>query len=187
MRVRYDNHVGRKGAPACTQRASRSASRSAERSLTAQTTSCSRLLLLLSLGSRRLHAGARVQFTAFLLLRLLDYSRPRDVWYKSLRAFNTSPPRNCFPLLRCSCSYGPASSVPSSPPWWQPTSNSMVTLVNSHTNATSKRWHSCEIDLRFALKSTPGWLCKTCSLDARAFLSTPQLAKPSWRQPRGKF
>ena len=30
----------------------------------------------------------------------------------------------------------------------------MVYLVNSHTNATSKRW---EIGLRFALNSTPGW------------------------------
>ena len=33
----------------------------------------------------------------------------------------------------------------------------MVSLVNSHTNATSKRWHLWEIDLRFALNSTPGW------------------------------
>ena len=28
---------------------------------------------------------------------------------------------------------------------------------HSHTNATSKRWHLWEIDLRFALNSTPGW------------------------------
>jgi len=33
----------------------------------------------------------------------------------------------------------------------------MVSLVNSHTNATSKRWHLWEIDLRFALNSAPGW------------------------------
>ena len=33
----------------------------------------------------------------------------------------------------------------------------MVSLVNSHTNATSKRRHLWEIDLRFALNSTPGW------------------------------
>ena len=33
----------------------------------------------------------------------------------------------------------------------------MVSLVNYHTNATSKRWHLCEIDSRFALNSTPGW------------------------------
>ena len=33
----------------------------------------------------------------------------------------------------------------------------MVSLVNSHTNATSERWHLREIDLRFALNSTPGW------------------------------
>ena len=34
----------------------------------------------------------------------------------------------------------------------------MVSLVNSHTNATSKRWHMWEIGLRFALSSTPGWV-----------------------------
>ena len=32
----------------------------------------------------------------------------------------------------------------------------MVSLVNSHTNATSKRWHLWEIDSRFALNSTRG-------------------------------
>ena len=34
----------------------------------------------------------------------------------------------------------------------------MVSLVTSHTNATSKRWHLWEIDLRFTLNSTPGRL-----------------------------
>ena len=43
------------------------------------------------------------------------------------------------------------------PPWRQPRGKWMVDLVNSHTNATSKRWHLWEIDLRFALNSTPGW------------------------------
>ena len=43
------------------------------------------------------------------------------------------------------------------PPWRQPRGKWMVSLVNSHTNATSKRWHLWEIDLRFALNSTPGW------------------------------
>ena len=33
-----------------------------------------------------------------------------------------------------------------------------MTRVNSHTNATSKRWHLWDVDLRFALNSTPGWL-----------------------------
>ena len=33
----------------------------------------------------------------------------------------------------------------------------MVSLVNSHPNAISKRWHLWEIGLRFALNSTPGW------------------------------
>jgi len=44
------------------------------------------------------------------------------------------------------------------PPWKQPRGKWMVSLVNSHTNATSKRWHLWEIDFRFALNSTPGWL-----------------------------
>ena len=33
----------------------------------------------------------------------------------------------------------------------------MVYLVNSNANATSKRWHLWDVDLRFALNSTPGW------------------------------
>ena len=45
-----------------------------------------------------------------------------------------------------------------SPPWRQPKGKWMVPLVNFHTNPTSKRWHLWEIDLRFALNSTPGWL-----------------------------
>ena len=32
----------------------------------------------------------------------------------------------------------------------------MVSLVSSHTNATRIGWHLWEIDLRFALNSTPG-------------------------------
>ena len=43
------------------------------------------------------------------------------------------------------------------PPWRQPRCKWMVSLVNSHTNVNSKRWHLWEIDLRFALSWTPGW------------------------------
>ena len=43
------------------------------------------------------------------------------------------------------------------PPWRQPRGKWMVSLVNSHTNATSKRGHLWEIHWRFALNSTPGW------------------------------
>ena len=46
---------------------------------------------------------------------------------------------------------------PAKPPWRQPRSKRVVCLVNSHANATSKRWHLWEIDLKFALDSTPGW------------------------------
>ena len=41
------------------------------------------------------------------------------------------------------------------PPWRQPSDRWMVSF-NFHTNATSKRWHLGEIDLRFALNSTLG-------------------------------
>ena len=56
----------------------------------------------------------------------------------------------------------------------------MISLVNSHTNATSKRWHLWEIDLRFALKSTPGWLYSA---------SHANIAAKSWsllERPRNK-
>ena len=43
-------------------------------------------------------------------------------------------------------------------PWRQPRGKPIVSLVNSHTNATSKRWHLWEIDLRFAPGLPPGWL-----------------------------
>jgi len=43
-------------------------------------------------------------------------------------------------------------------PWRQPGGRSMVCLVNFQENATSKRLHLWEIDSRFALNSTPGWL-----------------------------
>ena len=48
--------------------------------------------------------------------------------------------------------------LPPEPPWRQPRANSMVSLVNPHTNATSQSWHLWEIDLRFALNLTPGWV-----------------------------
>ena len=34
----------------------------------------------------------------------------------------------------------------------------MVSLDNSHSNATSWRWHLWEVDLEFALGLPPGWL-----------------------------
>jgi len=37
-----------------------------------------------------------------------------------------------------------------SPPWRQPRGQWMVSLVNSHTNATRIGWHLWEIDLRFS-------------------------------------
>ena len=43
------------------------------------------------------------------------------------------------------------------PPWRQPMGKTIVSLVNSHANATSKRWHLWEIDLKFALELPSGW------------------------------
>ena len=43
------------------------------------------------------------------------------------------------------------------PPWRQPRGRSMVSLVNPHTNATFRRWHMREIDLRFSPGLRPGW------------------------------
>jgi len=43
------------------------------------------------------------------------------------------------------------------PPWSQPRGKWMVSLVNSHTNATRIGWHLWEIDLRFAPGLPPGW------------------------------
>jgi len=44
------------------------------------------------------------------------------------------------------------------PPWRQPRGKSMVSLVNSHTNATRIGWHLWEIDSRFVPGLPPGWI-----------------------------
>ena len=44
------------------------------------------------------------------------------------------------------------------PPWRQPRGKSMVSLVNSHTNATRIGWHLWDIDSKFAPGLPPGWL-----------------------------
>ena len=51
----------------------------------------------------------------------------------------------------------PVATVPSFPPWMQPRGKWMVSLVNSHTNATSIGWHLWEIDLRSAPGLPPRW------------------------------
>ena len=43
------------------------------------------------------------------------------------------------------------------PPQRQPRGKWMITLVNFHTNATSKRWHLWEIRLKIFPRATPGW------------------------------
>ena len=46
---------------------------------------------------------------------------------------------------------------PALPPWIQPRGKLMVSLLKSHSNATSRRQHLWEIDLRFAPGLPPGW------------------------------
>jgi len=48
--------------------------------------------------------------------------------------------------------------TPGEPPWRHPRGKSMVSLVNTHTNATRIGWHLWEIDLRFAPGLPPGEL-----------------------------
>ena len=61
------------------------------------------------------------------------------------------------------------------PPWRQPRCKSMVSLVNSHTNATRIGWHLWEIDLRFVPGLPPGWrqlrpVERGCGTEAGAYL-----------------
>ena len=53
------------------------------------------------------------------------------------------------------------------PPWSQPRGNSMVSLVNSHTNATRIGWNLWNIDLRFAPGLPPGWTVSRSTEDLR--------------------
>ena len=50
------------------------------------------------------------------------------------------------------------------PPWRQPRSKLVVSLVNSHANATIICWHLWENYLRFAPGLPPGWSRPTCSI-----------------------
>ena len=54
-------------------------------------------------------------------------------------------------------SRGTTAQTQPPPPWRQPRGRWMVSLVNSHTNATRIGWHLWEIDLRFAPGLPPGW------------------------------
>ena len=53
------------------------------------------------------------------------------------------------------------SFSPAEPPWRQPRSKLMVSLVNSHANATRIGWHPWEIDSRFVPQLPPGWYRST--------------------------
>jgi len=62
----------------------------------------------------------------------------------------------------------------------------MVSSVNVPSNATYQREHMLEIDLRFALNSTPGWPSATYLFPppiSAHFPSSPALATRSLRAP----
>ena len=63
----------------------------------------------------------------------------------------------------------------------QPRGRWMVSLVNSHTHASSKRWHLWEVHLRVALNSTPGWLLARGGRPALPGIDPPRIhrAQPS--------
>jgi len=88
-------------------------------------------------------------------------------------ALQVTPPRTSHACSRMTCaargpcSYFAPSWVQSShpearfvpqPPWRQPRCKSMVSSVNSHTDAARIGWHLREIDLRFAPGLPPGWI-----------------------------
>ena len=62
-------------------------------------------------------------------------------------------------------------------PWRQPRGKFMVSLVNSHTNATRIGWRLWEIDLRFAPGLPPGWL-RILQTGCHGAIDTTQ--GPSW-------
>ena len=65
------------------------------------------------------------------------------------------------------------------PPWSQPRGNLMVSSVNPHTNATSKRCHLCKIKFTSALNSTPVWLPCRAALVAVRLLHARKTNKAS--------
>ena len=84
------------------------------------------------------------------------------------------------------------------PPWRQPRGKWMVSLVNSHTHATRIGLHLWEIDLRFALNSTPGWRASASHQQIPGNLTTasrernpretpvPPWRTSTWREGRGR-
>jgi hypothetical protein len=58
------------------------------------------------------------------------------------------------------------------PPWRQPRGKSVVSFVNSRSNAISRRKHLWEIVLRFALGLPAGWGARTRSSAVKVFPGT---------------
>ena len=79
-----------------------------------------------------------------------------------LQTMPPNPPPLRYPRVQCPRAIqreiNPQPSTRLTPPWRQPRGKSMVSLVNSHTNATGIGWHLWEIDLRFSPGLPPGWV-----------------------------
>ena len=71
--------------------------------------------------------------------------------------WNTKPSAPSLEADRDTRAGGHAPHPYFTPPWWQPSGKLMLSLVNSHTNATRIGWHLWEIDFRFAHGLPPGW------------------------------
>ena len=68
------------------------------------------------------------------------------------------------------------------PPLRQLMGKLMVSLVNSHTNATRIGWHLWEIDLRFAPGLPPGWF--RSASPSYSTLSDPAAGESVWQNER---
>jgi len=126
------------------------------------------LLLLLESGARCGYCGGAVSPSLTVDLRC-PFTPASDIagagcgCRGATRGSSCSSSRLPTCTGRPSATRAPPSSPRSrypSPPWRQPRGKTMVSLVNSYTDATRIGWHLWEIDLRFAPGLPPGWRCK---------------------------
>jgi hypothetical protein len=84
-----------------------------------------------------------------------ERERERESWTQTARrAWHAARPARVHPQHTPTRTEMPVQPYP---PWRHPRGKYMVSLVNSHSNATSRRWHLLEIDLRFAPRLPPWW------------------------------
>jgi len=101
-------------------------------------------------GDSNCHAARLVH----LIMTMIKWIRTSRLSIKNSLSLPRAPPPRCWEgggLNYCS------------PPLRQPRGKWMVSVVNSHRNATRIGWHLWEIDLRFAPGLPPGW----CAAESR--------------------